>query len=398
MKKRGLLAVTLILFVFSIFSFLEAQSEADEAYIKAITASTPAQRAQLLKEYISKYSGKGTQYENFAYANLSLLAYPGKTDKETIDYGEKALALGGLDDLTRCQLLIVLSAKYSALGSNLEKAKSYALQVVEIARANKDKESATETASQWNNLIGAGYFAQGQALEKAKDLRGAVDPYINSFNILKNPQIAASLKKVGRSLYDFKFYAEAEKAFKVAYQVLKDYESCAFYANSLYRNSKKEEALTYFKEAHTKQKSGEMAYNIGIILAEKSKTNPALSSEAIQYLLEASLLSPSKSQQAMSLAESLYFTSGKDIKYNENIKQIQERSKKIEELTKSYNQKFEGKDEEELSDADKKEMKTLLANIETEKKILEKLEAEQNIVIAKFNKLIEETKKRLGIQ
>jgi len=396
MKKTVLTALTLILFL---TPFLQAQNtEADEAYIKAMTAQSPAQRAQLLKEYIAKYAGKGTQYENFAYANLSLIAYPGKTDKETIEYGEKALALGGLDDFTKCQVCIVLSAKYSGLGQNLEKAKSYALQVVEIARANKDKESAIESSSQWNKLIGAGYYAHGQACEKAKDLKGAVDSYINSYNILKNASIIANLKKVGKSLYDFKFYADAEKAFKVAYSASKDYDSCAFYANSLFHNNKKEEALTYFKEAYAKEKSGEMAYNIGILLAGNAKTNPAVSAEALRYLLEASFLSPSKSQQAMQLAENLFFTSSKELKWNEMVTKLTEKSKKIEELTKTFNDKFGNKDEEDLTDEQKKEMKTLQASIDAEKKNLEKLQAEQNIAMGKFNKLIEETKQRLGIK
>jgi hypothetical protein len=43
-------------------------------------------------------------------------------------------------------------------------------------------------------------------------------------------------------------------------------------------------------------------------------------------------------------------------------------------------------------------MKTMLANIETEKKALEKLQSEQNMAIAKFNKLLDDTKLRLGIK
>jgi tetratricopeptide (TPR) repeat protein len=396
MKKRGLTTIIVSLFL---FNFLQAQTNtADDDYIKAMTSNDPCQRIQLLKAYVAKYAGQGTKYENFAYAQLCLTLCPTKTPKETIDYGEKALAAGGLDDLTKCQLLINLSVLYSQTGQSLEKAKSCAIQVVELARANKDKEAGTETADQWNKLIGAGYFALGQAQEKAKDDKGAVDSYVNSYNILKNPQILASLKKVGKALYEAKMYADAEKAFKAAYSITRDFESCAFYAKSLYRNGKNGESLAYFKEAYGKQKNGEIAYNIGIILAKDSKTNPALANEAIKYLLEASFLSPANSQQALSLAESLFFTANKDLKYNENIKQIEEINKKIDELTKTYNTKFEGKNEDELSDAEKREMKTLLDSIEVEKKNLQKLESDQNLSVAKFNKLLDETKQRLGIK
>lgn len=393
-KKLVVLAALLSL----LLSPLAAQDPCDESYIKAMTAQTPAQRAQLLKEFIKTCGGKGNQYENFAYANLSLIDYPGKTAKEAIDYGEKALAIGGLDDLTKCQVLIQLSALYSQAGQNLEKAKSYANQVVETAKAAKAKEGGAESAAQWNQLIGAGYFTLGQAQEKAKDDRAAVDSYINSYNLLKNPKIMISIKMLGKKLYEAKAYADAEKAFKAAYTATKDFESTVFYAKSLYRNNKNGESLTYFKEAYAKQKTGEIAYNIGIILAKDAKANPSLAPEAIRYLLEASFTYPSQSEQAMKLAENLFFLSNKELKYNETVLEIQQRSKKIEELTQTYNTKFGDKEEEDLSEAEKKEMKTLLASIEAEKKAIEKLQAEQTMAIAKFNKLLEETKQRLGIK
>ena len=397
MKTKFLFSVAIVALL---FAPLFAQNECDDAYIKAMTEKNPGQQAQLLKTFLANCAGKGSQYENFANANLSLLNYPGKTPAEAISYGEKAIALGGFDDLTKCQVLIQVSALYSQSGQNLEKAKSYALQVTEVAKAAKAKETegSTTSASQWNKLIGAGYFAMGQAQEKAKDYKGAVDSYANSYSILKNPQIMASIKKLGKTLYDAKAYADAEKAFQAAYNVTKDNDIAAVYAQSLYRNNKDAEALALFKEIYGRQKSGEVAYNIGIILAKEAKTNPAATTEAIRYLLEASFTYAAKSQEAMKLAETLFFLNNKELKYNETVTAIQAKGKKIEELTNAYNTKFGDKDEEDLSDSEKAEMKTFLANIEAEKKALEKLQAEQNMSIAKFNKLLEDTKVRLGIK
>ena len=98
------------------------------------------------------------------------------------------------------------------------------------------------------------------------------------------------------------------------------------------------------------------------------------------------------------MAESLFFTSKKDFKYNEKIKELETRSKKLEELTNSFNKKFGEKDEEDLSDAEKKEMMSILDKIEAEQKSLKEIEAEQNAVLDKFNKLIDKTKERLGIK
>jgi len=100
----------------------------------------------------------------------------------------------------------------------------------------------------------------------------------------------------------------------------------------------------------------------------------------------------------MQMAESLFFTSKKDLKYNEKIKELETRSKKLEELTNSFNKKIGEKDEEDLSDAEKKEMKSILDKIEAEQKSIQEIEAEQNAVLDKFNKLIDKTKERLGIK
>jgi tetratricopeptide (TPR) repeat protein len=395
MKKTALTTLIMILFI---SSSLPAQIDANQDYIKAMTTSVASLKVKLLKEYLAKYAGKGTQYENFVYATLCVQNYADKTARETLEYGEKALALGGLDDLTKCRVLITISGIYSQRGQNLEKATNYASQVIQIAKTNKNKQSTEATPEQWNKFIGAGYFSQGQALEKSKHLREAVDSYINSYRILKDAQIANSLKDVGKSLYKFKFYKDAEKAFEIPVSVLKDFISYAFYAKTLFKNKKKEKALKYFKLAYGKQRNGEMAFYIGIILADKTKSNPSGSQEAMRYLLEASFLSAANSKKAMGLAESIFFTSERNTKYNQNVKELQKLSKKLESLTNKFNKKFGEKDEEDLSDAELKEMDNMLKDIEFEEMDIQKIKAEQKIVLENFNKLIEETKQRLGVR
>ncbi|MFC2169774.1 hypothetical protein ACFLRM_04330 [Acidobacteriota bacterium] len=396
MKKMILITFTLILFLSP--NMFAQNEEADQAYINAITTQDLAQKVKLLKEYAAKWDGKGTQYENFVYSTLCLTPYQGKTPQETADYGEKALAAGGLDDITKLQVYLNVSAMYTQLGKNLDKAKNYASQIVKIATATKNKQGAEISPAQCDQLIGAGYFAQAQAQEKAKDYNGAVNSYVSAYNILKDKQIITSLKKNGKALYDAKNYSGAEKAFKIAAAVSNDFASIAFYAKSLHRGGKKAEALKAYKQAYGKDKSGEIAYNIGIILAADAKTNPVLGSEALTYLLDASFLSPANSKKAMALAESLYFTTNKDLKYNENVKEISDRTKRIEILTNTFNTKFAEKDEEDLSDDEIKEMTTILESIEKEQKAVQSLEAKQQASLAKFTELLEQTKKRLGVQ
>ena len=206
------------------------------------------------------------------------------------------------------------------------------MQVVRIAKTNKSQESSPTTPAQWDKLMGAGYFTNGQALENAKDYKGALDSYTNSFKLLKAPQIVNRLKKIGKSLYDFKFYRDAERAFQICASSLKDHASVYWYAKTLHRNRKRGEALKYYKQAYGKQKSGDAAYNIGIILASNAEKNPSVSPEAIQYLLDASFLSASKSKKSMELAEHIFFNFNKDLKFNETVKEIQRRYKELEEV------------------------------------------------------------------
>lgn len=392
-KMRKAAIATLTLFVL-LASVLPAQNSGSDAYVKAMTTPDANEKARLLKEYIA--NNPGAQYENFAAAELCTLPYNGKTASETIRYGERALELGGLDALKKCQVLVMVANAYIGQGQNLPKAGDYAAQIVQTAKANKNSDLAP--AATWNQLIGAGSYLQGQALEKAKNYRGAVDAYIEAYNILKNPQIIQDLKKLGKALYDGKAYGDAEKALKIAAADSKDFASIYLYANALNKNGKTEEALSNYKMAYMKQKSGAIAFNIGIILAKKAERDTSLTDETLKYLLDASFLSEANSQKAMQMAESLYFLSKKDLKYNENVKELQQRSQKLEELTSTFNKKFGEKEEEDLSAAEKSEMESMLKQIEAEQEAIKRLEADTQAALEGFQQLIEKTKERLGIK
>jgi len=386
----------LILFTFG--TVYAQTGDPNQDYIQAMSAQDPAQKAKLLKEWLKANAGKGNEYEKYACAELCMINYPGKTAEELIEYGEKSLSLGGLDDFTKSRVLMSIASVYSQRGQNLEKAKSYSQQVIQLAKTNRDKEGSGATPAQWDQFMGIAYFTHGTALEKGRDPRGALESYINSYEILKDPQIATALKKIGKNLYDYKFYKEAEKAFKITATAIKDYPSIYLYAKTLHRNGKKDDALRYYKQAYSQQKTGDVAFNIGIILAGNAERDPSVSPEAINYLLDASFLSPPNSQKAMQLAESLFFTFNKDLKYNETVRDIQKKNKELEDLTKDYNTRFGEKGDDELSDTDKRMMRIMEQDIEALQKDVEGLMVKQKAALDQFNKLIEAAKRRLGVR
>jgi tetratricopeptide (TPR) repeat protein len=383
MRKTALMTTILILFLFSLS--IAQENPCDQAYIKAMTAKDASQKAKLLKDFLAQCAGKGSQYENFAHAELCKLAYAGKTEQETINHGEKALALGGLDDVTKYTVLVTVASLYGQTGKNLEKGKNYASQAAQIGQAQKN-----------NQLVGAAHFVQGQILQKAKDYKGAVNAYVKSYNILKNKQIAGELAKLGKSLYDAKAYTDAASALKVANAALGNFGTTVLYAKSLHRSGNENEALKYYKQAYTTKKSGELAYNIGLILAKNSNSGNNGSSEAIKYLLEASFLSESNSKKAMDLAQRLFFNHEVP-DYNDQIKQLETKNKSLASLTETFNNKFGEKAEEDLSDAEKAEMEKLLKQIKAEQQAIEAIQAEQQKALEKFQALIAQTKTRLGI-
>ena len=383
--KRILMTVLLLAVVAT--GFLTAQNEADDAYVKAMTQNDPCQKVQALKAYVQKYAGKGTQYENFAHVFLCLTPCPSQPAAEKIQYGEKALTMDGIDDGTRTQILITITSLYLQSGQNLDKAKVAAGKLIDLAKANKEKDPSE---AQWGKLVGAGYFLQGQAAEKAKDMGAAADAYIASYAILKDPKIMVQIRKLAKTLYDAKQFAQAEQVFRTLYNHSRDAESALILGQTLYRNNKADEALTLFKEAYAKKQTGELAYNIGIILAKKAPQ------EAIDYLIVASFRYPAQSQNALGMAQNLFFTSSPDAKINDVINKIQEKQKKIDDLTKAFNTKFTDKNEEDLTDAEKAEMKKILADIDVQKAEIAKLQSSSSEITAKWTRRMDDVKKRIG--
>ena len=100
----------------------------------------------------------------------------------------------------------------------------------------------------------------------------------------------------------------------------------------------------------------------------------------------ASFLYPAQAQNALGMAQNLFFTSSPDAKINDVINKIQEKQKKIDELTKSFNTKFADKNEEELTDAEKAEMKKILADIDAVKAEIAKLQSSSSEMTAKWTK------------
>ncbi len=382
MKRTIWTSVTL---VFLLTGLLAAQS-ADEEYLKAMQISDNCQKVQALDSYISKYAGQSTTNEHWAYAFYCLTPCASKNAQKAAEYGEKALTMPGIDDQTKIGLMATIPGLYSSIGQ-VDKANAAARKLVDFGKVSAD-------AKMGARLQAGGYVMIGQFAEKAGDYGTAAENYITAYGILKDPSISKHLNNLAATLYKDQKFAEAEKVFRQFYAADHGPESAALLGQTLYKQNKIDEALTIYKEAYAKKKTGPLALNIAIILNGQVKTDPSKTNETVNALIEAALLNPKDSKSLLGQAQNLFVGQDKDLA--SSYAQIEEHNRAIEEFTKTYNSKIEGKTEDDLSDADKKVLKKLGDNIEVEKQAIARIQAGQKGVLDKFNSLVAQAKTRLG--
>jgi tetratricopeptide (TPR) repeat protein len=382
MRKTFWTAVTMTLLMVGL---LAAQT-ADEEYLKAMQIQDKCQQIQALDAYIAKYAGKGGQYDVYAYAYYCLTPCATKNAQKAIEYGEKALSMGGLDDSIKLGITATIPSLYAGMGQT-DKAKAAAQKLIDMGKASSDpKTSATLQASGW---VLIGDFA-----EKAGDFGGAANAYITAYGLLKDPSISKKLNGLAATLYKEQKYAEAEQVFRQFYAADKGPESASLLAQTLYKQGKVAEALAVYKEAYARKKTGGLAENIAIILNKEVKANPALKNETINALIEAGLLVPAKQKTYFQAAFNLYVSSNPELA--DINAQIEEHNKNIEQLTKTYNDRYGTKGDDELTGAEKVSMKKLTDAIEAEKQAIEKIKASQTGVQERFNQLVAQAKTRIG--
>jgi tetratricopeptide (TPR) repeat protein len=381
--KRTLFATVTLVFV---LAGLAAAQSADEEYLKAMQLSDGCQKVQALDNYISKYAGQGTTNEHWAYAYYCLAPCASKSAQKAAEYGEKALTMPGLDGQTKVQLLVTVPQLYNSIGQ-IDRANAAAQKLIDFGKSAGDPKTSSQ-------LQASGYLLMGQFAEKAGDNPKATENYISAYNILKDGAIVKQIKSLADKLYKGQKYAEAEQVLRRFYAADQGPESATVLAQTLYKQNKIDEALAIYREAYAKKKTGGLAKNIAIIVNGQIKTDTAKTNEAINAWIEAAILNPKESKNLLGQAQNLFV--GQDKELASSYAQIEEHKKAIEEFNKTIDTKFEGKTEDDLSEADKRVLKTLNANIEAENQAIARIQAAQTGVLDKFNALVAQVKAKLG--
>lgn len=381
--KRTLFAVVTLTLV---LAGLALAQSADEEYLKAMQIQDNCQKAQALEAYLAKYAGQGTTNEHWAWAYYCLTPCPSTNPQKAAEAGEKALAMPGLDEGTKLQIIAAVPTLYAKAGMT-DKADAAARKLIELGKSQSD-------AKMGARLQAGGYVMIGQFAEKAGDYGKAAENYITAYGVLPDPSISKLLNGLAATLYKNGKFAEAEQVFRQFYAANKGPESAALLGQTLYKQGKTEEALAIYKEGYAVKKTPSLAQNIAVLLNAEVKKDPSKTQEAINANIEAGLLNPAQQKNFLGMAQNLFV--GQDKELASSYAQIEEHKKAIDEFNKTIETKFEGKSEDELSDSDKRLLKTLQNNIEAEKAAIDKIVASQKSVLDKFNALVAQVKARLG--
>jgi tetratricopeptide (TPR) repeat protein len=365
--------------------FAAAQS-ADEEYLKAMQLSDNCAKIQALDSYISKFAGQGTTNEHWAYAYYCLTPCASTNAQKAAEYGEKAIGMAGIDNDTKLKLMVAIPQYYYKAGQT-DKADAAARKLIDYGKGLSDSKLGIQ-------LQASGYVMIGQFAEKAGDYGAAAKNFITAYGVLKDPSISKLLNGLASTLYKSGKFAEAEQVFRQFYAADQGPESAALLGQTLYKQNKVDEALAIFKEGYAKKRTGSLAQNIAVILNNKVKTDPSKTMEAVTANIEAGLLNTAQQKNFFGMAQNLFV--GQDKELASSYDKIAEHNKAIEEFNKTIGTKFEGKSVDELSDSDKRLLKTLEGNIETEKQAIAKIRASQKGVLDKFNGLVAQVRTKLG--
>ncbi|MCX6569655.1 MAG: CDC27 family protein, partial [Candidatus Aminicenantes bacterium] len=217
---------------------------------------------------------------------------------------------------------------------------------------------------------------------------------ILAYSAFKDPNIVKQIKSLADKLYKAQKYAEAEQVLRKFYAADQGPDSATVLGQTLYKQNKIDEALAVYREAYAKKRTGPLSMNIAIILNNQVKTDPSKTTEAINANIEAALLNPPQQKNFLGQAQNLFV--GQDKELASSYAKIEEHKRAIEEFTKTYNAKIEGKTEDDLSEADKKVIKKLEANIDVENQAIAAIQASQKGVLDKFNALVAQVRSRIG--
>jgi tetratricopeptide (TPR) repeat protein len=261
-------------------------------------------KIQKLEAYYNKYGAKEDRYSMYMYIHLAQTTYLLQQYEKTIQFGEKALTYPDIDASNKLPLYLYLANAYNLTKKNLDKAYSYAEQIIALA-------NSLRSHAQSNSAIDIGYAApalrvQVQLLAARQDPQNtllALNKSLEAFQLDKSDKSANFVLALSERMLKIDRVEDAIRGVEVinASKPSADYHKMLgiWYA----RLKKMPKAIENLKASYEIKRNAKVAYDLGVLLNQAQNLDSAL-----EYLAESHLLNDEKySPEALKLLEHLVF-------------------------------------------------------------------------------------------
>lgn len=303
MKKIAILIILII--TLSLPGLLALDKEQTDAWIDLVGEKDLQVKMQKLEAYYNKYGAKEDRNSMYMYLQLAFTTYQLQQYEKTIQFGEKALTYKEIENSHKLQLNLYLANAYNLTKKDLDKAYSYAQQVIEIG-------NSLRTENQANSAIDVNFTApalrvQVQLLSaKTEDPQNsllALNKAIEAYHLDKSEKSANFVKALSEHMLKSSKIEEAIRGIEVLNQDKPNADYYKLLGTWYARLKNNPKAIENFKASYSLKKNAQVAYNLGILLNQNQELDSAL-----EYLAESHLLNDEKySPEALKLLEHLVF-------------------------------------------------------------------------------------------
>ena len=304
MKKAAILIIAIMLLSFSLAFAID--KEQVDTWTALVGEKDLQVKLQKLESYYNKYGAKEDRYSMYMYVYLAQTSYLLQQYEKTIQFGEKALLYKEIDASNKLPLYLYLANAYNLTKQDLDKAYSYAEQIVTLA--NSLRSANTSHSVMDINYTAPALRIQAQLLaakaqeDPQKTIR-ALDKAIEAFNLDKSDKSANFVTHLSDYLSKNDRIEDAIRGLETLVAVNPNAGQSKLLGVWYARNKNIPKAIENFKASYAQKKNAQVAYNLGILLNQNLEIDAA-----IEYLAEAHLLNDEKySPEALKLLDHLVF-------------------------------------------------------------------------------------------
>jgi tetratricopeptide (TPR) repeat protein len=262
-------------------------------------------KMQKLEAYYNKYGAKEDRYSMYMYIHLAQTTYQLQQYEKTIQFGEKALTYPDIDASNKLPIFLYLANSYNLTKKDLDKAYSYAEQIIELSKSLRSQ------TQQSNSAIDVSYTApalrvQVQLLAAKQEPQNALlalDKALEAYQIDKSDKSANFVLALCERMLKNDKVEDAVRGVEAINQnkPSADYHKMLGMWYARLKNMPK--AIENLKASYQMKRNAKVAYDLGVLLNQSQSLDNAL-----EYLAEAHLLNDEKySPEALKLLEHLVF-------------------------------------------------------------------------------------------